>query len=167
MIAGGIQVLIVKLDLSSYSQTLLNIFWHRQYDDNHERRRTLANSGSCEERKFLIVDYLRSNIAYKSTSLSVSFLIIRAGYRGVRVSVFFYSKVAFLSSLLTKSAEICSGQPKGLSSGFRPKFSVSVGAETFWQNFPFGRKSSFGFRAKLRILDCPLSVSAETLSVDH
>ena len=79
MIAGGIQVLIVKLNLSSYSQTLLNIFWHRQYDDNHERRGALANSWSCEERKFLIVDYLRSNIAYKSTSLSVSFLIITRG----------------------------------------------------------------------------------------
>ena len=37
-----------------------------------------------------------------------------------------------------------SGQPKGLSFGFRLKFSVSVGAETFWQNFPFGRKSSCG-----------------------
>ena len=86
-----------------------------------------------------------------------------------------------------------SGQPKGLSFGFRPKFSVSVGAETFRQNFPFGQKTSynfgrntailaeillhfrpkefslgsFGFRPKLRILDCPLSVSAETLSVDH
>ena len=76
MIATGFQVLIVKLDLSSYSQTLLNVFWHRQYDDNHERRRTLANSWSCEERKFLIVDYLGSNIAFKSTSSSVSFLII-------------------------------------------------------------------------------------------
>ena len=39
---------------------------------------------------------------------------------------------------------ISSGQPKGLYFGFGPKFSVSVGGETFRQDLAFRPKENFG-----------------------
>ena len=45
---------------------------------------------------------------------------------------------------------VSSGQPKGLSFGFRPKILVSVCAETFWQNFPYGQKSFYGINAQFQ-----------------
>ena len=74
-------------------------------------------------------------------------------------------------------------RPKEL---LKPKCSITAEIQLFRLKYycSFGRKkpfsaerrtflpkqsyfSSFGFRPKLMILDCPLSVSAETLSVDH
>ena len=60
-----------------------------------------------------------------------------------------------------------SGQPKGLSFGFQPKFSVSVGAETFRQNFPFGRKTSYGRNAQFRPKYCYFGRNITALSAER
>ena len=60
-----------------------------------------------------------------------------------------------------------SGQPKGLSFGFRPKFSVSVGAETFRQNFPFGQKTSYGRNAQFRPKYCYFGRNITALSAER
>ena len=62
VVATVIYVLIVRQNHSPDGRTLLNIHRHRQDDDNNERCRLFANSGSCEKCIFVIIYHLEVEV---------------------------------------------------------------------------------------------------------
>ena len=62
VVATVIYVLIVRQNHSPDGRTLLNIHRHRQDDDNNERCRFFANSGSCEKCIFVIIYHLEVEV---------------------------------------------------------------------------------------------------------
>ena len=62
VVVTAIYVLIVRQNHCPDGRTLLNIHRHRQDDDNNERCRFFANSGSCEKRIFVIIYHLEVEV---------------------------------------------------------------------------------------------------------